>query len=111
MSAPKHPRENRGLTRTQLFKRAAVGAAGVGGAAFLAGCENTTTPIGACDTADGTTSFAEPKPVGPGGLPLPRPDNSVTWKLMPENPAIADGIKPSGVLALYNYADYLDPTA
>lgn len=87
-----------------------MGAAGVGGAAFLAGCENTTTPIGACDTGEGTTSFAEPKPVGPGGLPLPRPDNSVTWKILDDNQPIADGMKPSGVLALYNYADYLDPS-
>src|SRR5262245_59383587 len=106
MSAPKHPRDNRGLTRTQLLKRAAVGAAGVGGAAFLAGCENTTTPIGACETGDGS-SMAEPKPVGPGGLPLPRPDNSVTWKILDDNKPISDGIKPSGILALYNYADYL----
>ena len=32
-----------------------------------------------------------PKPVGPGGLPLPRPDNAVTWAITPENQPIADG--------------------
>jgi spermidine/putrescine transport system substrate-binding protein len=109
MNEPQHPRENRGLTRTQLLRRAAVGAAGVGGAAFLAGCENTTTPIGACDTGQGN-EFVEPKPVGPAGLPLPRPDNSVTWRILDDNPPIADGVKPSGVLTIYNYADYLDPS-
>ena len=109
MSEPQHPRDNRGLTRTQLLRRAAVGAAGVGGAAFLAGCENTTTPIGACDTGEGN-AFVEPKPVGPGGLPLPRPDNSVTWRILDDNPPMADGVKASGVLKIYNYADYLDPS-
>lgn len=103
-----HPKDRPGLTRTQLLRRAAIGAAGVGGAAFLAGCENTTTPIGACDTGEGN-AFAEPKPVGPGGLPLPRTDSSVTWRILDDNPPIADGIEPKGVLRIYNYADYLDP--
>lgn len=108
MNEPKHPRDNRGLTRTQLLKRGALGAAGIGGAAFLAGCENTTTPIGACETGEGN-ELVEPKPLGPGGLPLPRPDNSVTWRILDDNPPIADGLKPSGTLQVYNYADYLDP--
>ncbi len=33
----RHPKDKPGLTRTQLLKRAAVGAAGVGGAALLIG--------------------------------------------------------------------------
>ncbi|MFN8223899.1 MAG: spermidine/putrescine ABC transporter substrate-binding protein [Gaiellales bacterium] len=108
MSDPPHPKDRPGLTRTQLLRRAALGAAGVGGAALLTGCENTTTPIGACDTGEGN-AFAEPKPIGPAGLPLPRPDNSVTWRVLDENPPIADGLKPRGGLKIYNYADYLDP--
>jgi spermidine/putrescine transport system substrate-binding protein len=104
-----HPKDPKGLTRTQLLKRAAVGAAGVGGVTLLAGCENTTVPLGACDTGGGST-LVEPKPVGPGGLPLPRSDNSVTWAITDDNLPIADGLKPeTGPLTVFNYADYLDP--
>ena len=50
------------------------------------------------------------KPLGPGGLPLPRPDNSVTWAITDGNKPIADGVKQeAGPLKIYNYADYIDP--
>src|SRR6185437_5775346 len=50
------------------------------------------------------------KPLGPAGLPLPRPDNSVTWAITDANKPIADGVKPeAGPLKIYNYADYIDP--
>ncbi len=51
-----------------------------------------------------------PKPVGPGGLPLPRPDNAVTWAITDDNQPIADGVKDEGgPLQIFNYADYIDP--
>ena len=91
----------------------------------LAGCANTTTPVGACETNTGTvpgvasttkggtpatSSFVVPKPLGPGGVPLPRPDNSVTWAVLDSNKAIDDGVKPEGgTLRIYNYADYIFP--
>jgi spermidine/putrescine transport system substrate-binding protein len=104
-----HPKDRPGLTRTQLLKRAAIGAAGVCGVALLAGCENTTTPVGACDT-EGGSNLVVPKPVGPGGLPLPRPDNAVTWAITDDNQPIADGVKDEdGPLQIFNYADYVDP--
>ena len=84
---------------------------GLSAAGFLAGCENTTEPIG---NAGGPTGAAAKlvvqKPTGPGGLPLPRPDNAVTWAITPENRPIPDG-RPAekGPLNLYNYADYIDP--
>ncbi len=108
-----HPRDRSGLTRRQLLRGAAGSAVGLGAAGMLAGCENTTTPIGA--GAGGPTGAAAglvvAKPVGPGGLPLPRPDNAVTWAITEENKPIADG-KPAetGPLQIYNYADYVDPT-
>src|SRR5690348_9548278 len=106
-----HPRERSGLTRRRLLGRAAGSALGLGAAGFLAGCENTTQPIGG--SAGGPTGPAAKlvvaKPVGPGGLPLPRPDNAVTWAITPENRPIPDG-RPveRGPLNVYNYADYLD---
>jgi spermidine/putrescine transport system substrate-binding protein len=107
-----HPRERSGLTRRRLLHRAAGTAAALGVGGVLAGCENTTQPLGS--GAGGPTGEAAklvvPKPVGPGGLPLPRPDNAVTWAITPENRPVPDG-RPSerGPLNLYNYADYLDP--
>ena len=91
-----------------------VAAAGLSAAGALAGCENTTTPIGAeTPRARRPSAAAElvvPKPLGPAGLPLPRPDNSVTWAITDENKPIADGVKPeAGPLRIYNYADYVDP--
>ena len=103
-----HPRERHGITRGQLLRGAAGSALAVGGVGALAGCQNTTEPIGG---GGGTGSkFVVPKPLGPGGLPLPRPDNAVTWAIMPDNPRIAEGRRPEkGPLRLYNYADYLWP--
>ena len=44
------------------------------------------------------------------GLPLPRPDYSVTWAVTADNPPIKEGLQPEGgTLNLYNYADYIWP--
>jgi spermidine/putrescine transport system substrate-binding protein len=106
-----HPQERSGVSRRRLLQGAAGGALGVGALGLLAGCENTTTPIGACEGGDGSSNLVVPKPVGPGGLPLPRPDNAVTWAITSDNEPIPDGVADeSGPLGIYNYADYVDPT-
>src|SRR3954466_14293884 len=102
------------MNRRQLLRRSALAAAGLTAAGALAGCENTTTPIGAADAAGDVSSAAAklvvPKPLGPAGLPLPRPDNSVTWAITGDNKPIANGVTPeTGPLRIYNYADYVDP--
>lgn len=103
-----HPKDRPGLSRRRLLQGAAGGALGVGALGALAGCQNTTTPLGACD--EGGSELVVAKPSGPGGLPLPRPDNSVTWAITDDNQAIADGLDDEGgPLQVYNYADYLDP--
>ncbi len=95
-----HPKDRSGLTRRQLLQGAAGTVVGASALGLVAGCENTTTPIG------GGTS----KPTGPGGLPLPRPDNSVTWAITPDNPIIPEGTAvEKGPLTIYNYADYIWP--
>ena len=107
-----HPKDRSGISRRQFVRYAAGSAVALGAAGALAGCENTTTPIGA--NGGGLTGEAAklvvPKPVGPGGLPLPRPDNAVTWAITDTNKPIADG-RPAerGSLSVYNYADYIDP--
>ena len=94
------------------MRNTGAAAAGVG-ALGLAGCDNTTTPIGAETAAGATGEVAElvvPKPTGPAGLPLPRPDNSVTWAITDDNQPVADGLaNESGPLRVYNYADYVNP--
>ena len=108
-----HPKES-GFNRRQLLRRSAIAAGGLTVAGALAGCENTTTPIGAEDAvgavSKAATELVVAKPLGPEGLPLPRPDNSVTWAITDDNKPIADGLKPeAGPLTIYNYADYIDP--
>ena len=105
-----HPEDRAGgLSRRRLLQGAAGGALGIGALGLLAGCENTTTPIGACE-GDGSSNLVVAKPTGPGGLPLPRPDNSVTWAITSDNEPIPDGVaNEKGPLGLYNYADYIDP--
>jgi spermidine/putrescine transport system substrate-binding protein len=119
----RHPKDKPGLTRRQLLRGAAAAAAGAGAAGVLAGCQNTTTPIGFCeDTGEGTvaagngggtglaSSLVVPKPVGPGGLPLPRTTNSIEWAILDDNPRIEDGLPTEGgTLQVFNYADYIDP--
>jgi spermidine/putrescine transport system substrate-binding protein len=105
-----HPKDHKGISRRGLLKGAAGGALGIGALGVLAGCENTTTPLGTCE-GDGSSNLVVPKPTGPGGLPLPRPDNAVTWAITSDNEPIADGVADeSGPLTIYNYADYLDPS-
>ncbi len=104
-----HPKEPRGLTRRRLLQGAAGGAVAIGAGGVLAGCQNTTTPIGACE-GGGLSPFVEAKPTGPGGLPLPRPDHSVTWAITDDNQPIAEGLREEGgPLRIFNYADYMDP--
>jgi len=107
-----HPKDRSRLSRRQFVTYAAGSAVGLGAVGALAGCENTTKPIG--QGAGGLTGEAATlvvqKPTGPGGLPLPRPDNAVTWGITETNKPIADG-RPieRGPLSVYNYADYIDP--
>ena len=109
----KHPKDRSGISRRQFVGGSLSAAAGLGVAGVVSGCENTTTPIGAGEGGGPTGAAAKlvvAKPTGPGALPLPRTDNSVTWAITDDNKPIADG-KPAegGPLKVYNYADYVDP--
>ena len=89
-----HPKD-RGVTRGRFLRGAGSLAAVAGAGGLLAACENTTEPVG--NAAAGSTSpLVVPKPLGPGGLPLPRTDNSVTWALLDDNQPVADGKEPEG---------------
>jgi spermidine/putrescine transport system substrate-binding protein len=106
-----HPREHR-LTRRNLMRGALGAGAVMGVAGVTAGCQNTTTAIGSGE-GGGTAAVRKlvvPRPTGPDGLPLPRPDYSVTWAITDDNPPIKNGLKPEGgTLQVFNYADYIWP--
>src|SRR5260221_127169 len=84
-----HPKDRSGLTRRQLLQGAAGTVVGAGALGLVAGCENTTTPLGG-GTGE-SNKFVESKPTGPKGLPLPPPDNSVTWAITADNPMVLEG--------------------
>ena len=61
-----HPRDRTGVSRRRLLQGAAGGALGIGALGLLAGCENTTTPIGACEGGDGSSNLVVAKPTRAG---------------------------------------------
>ena len=81
----------------QIGRRGALGSPERG--SLLAACGNSTTPT--------ASTNSQGKPVGPGGLPLARPDNPVKLPLW-EDP-IKSGLKPEtgGTFTVYNYPAYL----
>ena len=96
-----HPKERRGgFSRRDFLLRSAGAATALSGAGgILAACASETT----ADVATGTGG----EPLGPGGLPLARPDKRVTMPLW-EDP-IESGLEPEtgGTFTVFNYPDYL----
>ena len=98
-----HPKERRSLaaTRREFLARTGGAAFALSGASgLLAACSNSTTTAGSTVNSAGQA-------VGPGGLPLARPDNPVKLPLW-EDP-IKSGLKPEtgGTFTVYNYPAYL----
>jgi spermidine/putrescine transport system substrate-binding protein len=97
----RHPKErSSGLNRREfLIRTAGAGAALSGAGSLLAACSSSTTA--------GATTGEQGEPVGPGGLPLARPDRRVTLPLW-EDP-IDSGLEPEtgGTFTVFNYPDYL----
>ncbi|MGI8505622.1 MAG: polyamine ABC transporter substrate-binding protein [Solirubrobacteraceae bacterium] len=88
-------------TRRTFLRRASVAAAGLTIPGALAAC-GSTTPV----ASGGGGSAA----LGPGGLPLARPDHPVTLPIRAGNKAIASGLKPEkGPLQFYNWISYINP--
>jgi spermidine/putrescine transport system substrate-binding protein len=100
----RHPKERSGgLSRRDFLARAAgTGLAMSGAGGLLAAC-SSSTEVAAPTGTTGTTG----EPLGPGGLPLARPDKRVTLPLW-EDP-IASGLEPEtgGTFTVFNYPDYL----
>ena len=97
----RHPKERLDyLSRRDFLLRTAGAATALSGASgILAACSSETTAE--------TTTGASGEPVGPGGLPLARPDKRVTMPLW-EDP-IESGLEPErgGTFTVFNYPAYL----
>jgi spermidine/putrescine transport system substrate-binding protein len=97
----RHPKERgNGFTRRDFLVRSAGTAAALSGAGgILAACASETT----AETPTGTGGEL----LGPGGLPLARPDKRVTMPFW-EDP-IESGLEPEtgGTFTVFNYPDYL----
>src|SRR3954449_11616660 len=96
-----HPKERPGdLSRRDFLARAAGAGFAISGAgSLLAACSSST------NVAQETSTTGEL--LGPGGLPLARPDKRVTLPRW-EDP-IESGLKPEtgGTFTVFNYPDYL----
>jgi spermidine/putrescine transport system substrate-binding protein len=96
----RHPKDRYGeFSRRDFLIRAAGAATALSGAGgILAGCSSSTTPA--------ETTGKKGEPLGPGGLPLARPDRRVTLPLY-EDP-IESGLEPEtgGTFTIFNYPAY-----
>src|SRR6516164_9047249 len=99
-----HPREGwtedrRGLVTRRGFLRQTAGAGLLlgGGGSLLAACSSSGSGSSVVLTSN--------------GIPLPRPNNRVTWPIYKDNPAIKSGLQPeqNATLRIFNWVAYLNP--
>lgn len=100
----RHPKERPafGTTRRGFLRQSGGAALALTGAgSVLAACSSSTTPAG--------SSNAQGEALGPGGLPLARPDKRVTLPRW-EDP-IESGLQPEtgGTFTIFNYPAYIYP--
>lgn len=96
---------NLGMTRRGLLARGGGAALGLGAlGSLLDACSNST----GAGSAGG--SSADGRPIGPGGIPLPRPNLPGTMPIYKDNQAIASGLAPEqgATLQVYNWNAYLN---
>ncbi len=103
----RHPKERPSLatlaSRREFLLRSGGAALALSSAgSLLAACSNSTTPAG-------QTAGSNGEPVGPGGLPLARPDKQVKLPLWRQ--PIESGMEPEsgGTFTVYNYPAYIYP--
>jgi spermidine/putrescine transport system substrate-binding protein len=96
------PAGDQGTDRRTFIKRASAAAAGLTAPGLLAAC-GTTSPTGAGGATKASAAL------GPGGLPLARPDHPLTLPIYADNKAIASGLaQEKGPLQFYNWIQYIN---
>ena len=95
-----HPREGWTEDRRAMVTRRGFLKQGVGAGLLLGGAGSL---LEAC------SSPSSSGPLTSGGIPLPRPNNPVTWPLFKDNPAIKSGLPPEqgATLRIFNWVAYL----
>src|SRR5262249_59937418 len=86
-------------SRRDFFLQSGGALALRGGAGLLAGCSKSTSV--------GTSAAGASGPTGPGGLPLPRPDQPVTLPRWEDPIASGQAPETGGEFTVYNYPDYI----
>ena len=87
-----------GVSRRAFLRR------GAGAGAALLGAAGAGSLLSACSGALATGTLGKP-------LPLPRPDNPVTWPIYADNRPIKSGLLPErdATLKIYNWVAYVNP--
>ena len=101
-----HPRE--GWTEDQTSRRAIPSRFPQAGRGRRAAGRRRGLASGGCSSgASATSGTGTP----PARIPLPRPNNPVTWPLSKDNPAIKSGLAPeqNATLRLFNWVAYINP--
>jgi spermidine/putrescine transport system substrate-binding protein len=99
-----HPMDRRfSATRRDFLKRTGGAAFALSAAGLLEACSNSTSSAPPSQSGGGSTG-----PVGPGGLPLARPDGPPVELPLWEDP-IASGLEPEtgGDFTIFNYPYYI----
>ncbi|MDT5011094.1 MAG: spermidine/putrescine transport system substrate-binding protein [Gaiellales bacterium] len=99
-----HPMDRRfSATRRDFLKRTGGAAFALSAAGLLEACSNSTSSAPPSQSGAGSTG-----PVGPGGLPLARPDGPPVELPLWEDP-IASGLEPEtgGDFTVFNYPYYI----
>jgi spermidine/putrescine transport system substrate-binding protein len=88
-----------GLSRRSFLARSAGAGLAMGSLGAL---------LDACSASSGGSGSAAP--LTSGGIPLPRPDNPVTWPLFKDNQAIKSGLLPEkgATLKIFNWVAYVN---
>ena len=95
---PGVPRASSGLSRRAFLQR------GAGAGALALGASGVGGLLSACSGALATGPVGKP-------LPLPRPDNRVTWPIYADNQPIKSGLLPerNATLKVFNWVAYVNP--
>ena len=97
-----HPREGWTEDRRGLITRRGFLKGSAGAGLLLGGAGPLLEACSSAGTSGALTS---------GGIPLPRPNNPVTWPLFKDNAAIKSGLQPeqNATLRIFNWVAYLNP--
>ena len=109
-----HPREGwrSDGTPPRLFSsRRSFLRSGVTAGALLGGAGTLGSLLAACGGSGGSaTAGGGSTPLTSGGIPLPRPNNPVTWPMFTDNQAIKSGqlAEKGATLKIYNWVAYVN---